>query len=149
MIPIMEKGREAKTVGHRRTDPEGPLHPGEARVARGAMGAASAVSEMGVAGQGEEAIVEVIVLRRDVLPDTMPIGPDVMVDLKKDMTKSSGTILGRPLACSARFSGPHWPREGMGSIVVPALLPRRTECPTEIRRLERRPPTDQGAQELI
>ena len=113
------------------------------------MGAVSAVSEMGAAGQEEEAIVEAIVLRRDVLPDTMPIGPDVMVDLKKDMTRSSGTILGRPLAGSARFSGPHWPREGMGSIVVLALLPRRTECPTEIRRLERRPPTDQGAQELI
>ena len=113
------------------------------------MGAASAVSETGVTGQGEEAIVEVIVLRRDVLPDTMPIGPDVMVDLKKDMTKSSGTILGRPLAGSARFSGPHWPREGMGSIVVLALLPRRTRWPTEIHQLEKRQPTDLEARELI
>ena len=148
-MPIMEEGREAKIGGRSRQDPGEPLQPGEARVARGAMGAASAVSEMGAAGQEEEAIVEVIVLRRDVLPDTMPIGPDVMVDLKKDMTKTSGTILGRPLAVSVRFGGPHWPQEGTGLIVVPALLPRRTECPTEIRRLERRPPTDQGAQELI
>ena len=148
-MPITEEVHEAKIGGRSRQDPGEPRQPGEARLARGAMGAASAVTVMGAAGQEEEAIVEAIVLRRDVLPDTMPIGPDVMVDLKKDMTRSSGTIRGRPLAGSARSSGPHWPREGMGSIVVLALLPRRTECPTEIRRLERRPPTDQGAQELI
>ena len=105
----------------------------------------SAVSVMGAAGREEEAIVEAIVLRTDVLPDTMPIGPDVMVDLKKDMTRSRGTIRGRPLADLARSSGPHWPREEMGSTVVLALLPRRTEWPTEIRRLERRQPTDQEA----
>ena len=123
-MPITEEVHEAKIGGRSRQDPGEPRQPGEARLARGAMGAASAVSEMGAAGQEEEAIVEAIVLRRDVLPDTMPIGPDVMVDLKKDMTKSSGTILGRPLAGSVRFSGPHWPQEGMGLIVVLALLPR-------------------------
>ena len=113
------------------------------------MGAASAANGTGVVGRGEEVIDEVIVLRRDALHDMMPIGPDAMVDLKKDMTRSRGTIRGRPLVDLARSSGPHWPREETGSTVVLALLPRRTEWPTEIRRLERRPPTDQGARELI
>ena len=140
---------EAKIGGRSRLDPDEPRQPEGARLDRGVMGAVSAVSVMGAAGREEEAIVEAIVLRTDVLPDTMPIGPDVMVDLKKDMTKTSGTIRGRPLAVSVRFGGPHWPQAGTGLIVVPGLLPRRTECPTEIRRLERRPPTDQGAQELI
>ena len=109
----------------------------------------SAVGVMGAAGREEEAIVEATVLRTDVLPGMMPIGPDDMADLKKDMTKTSGTIRGRPLAVSVRFGGPHWPQAGTGLIVVPGLLPRRTECPTEIRRPERRPPTDLGAQGLI
>ena len=84
----------------------------------------SVVNETGAVVREEEVIDEVIVLRRDVLPDTMPIGPDVMVDLKKDMTKSSRTILGRPLAVSVRFGGPHWPQAGTGLIAVPDLLPR-------------------------
>ena len=149
MMPIMEEGREAKNGGRSRLDSGEPLQPGEAQVARGVMGAASAVSETGVAGRGEEVIDEVIVLRRDALHDMMLIGPDVMVDSKKDTTTSRGTIRGRPLVDSASSSGPHWPREETGSIVVLALPPRRAEWPTEIRRLERRLPTDQEARELI
>ena len=148
-MPIMEEGREAKIGGRSRQDPGEPRQPGEARLARGAMGAASAVTVMGAAGQEEEAIVEAIVLRRDVLPVTMPIGPDVMVDLKKDMTKSSGTILGRPLAVSVRFGGPHWPPAGTGSIVVLGLPPPRVECPMGIRQAEGIPLTDLPAQGLI
>ena len=126
MMPIMEKGREVKIGGRRRMDPGEPLLPGEAQVARGTTGAVSVVNETGVVGRGEEMIDEVIVLRRDTLHDVTLIGPDVMVDLKKDMTRSRGTIRGRSHVDSARSSGPHWPREGMGSIVVLALLPRRT-----------------------
>ena len=149
MMPTTEKGREVKIGGRRRTDPGEPLHLGEARVGRGTTGAVSVVNETGVVGRGEEVIDEVIVLRRDALHDMMLIGPDVMVDSKKDTTTSRGTIRGRPLVDSARSSGPHWPRGETGPTVVLALLPRRTEWPTEIRRLERRPPTDQGARELI
>ena len=149
MMPIMEKGREAKNGGRRRLDPDEPLQPGEAQVARGVMGAASVVNETGVVGRGEEVIDEVIVLRRDALHDMMLIGPDVMVDSKKDTTTSRGTIRGRPLVDSASSSGPHWPREETGSIVVLALLPRRTRWPTEVRQLEKRQPTDPEARGLI
>ena len=149
MMPIMEEGREAKNGCRRRLDPDEPLQPGEAQVARGVMGAASAVSETGVAGRGEEVIDEVIVLRRDTLNDVTLIGPDVMVDSRKGTMTSRGMIRGRSLVDSARSSGPHWPREETGSIVVLALLPRRTRWPTEIHQLEKRQPTDLEARELI
>ena len=126
MMPTMEKGREVKIGGRRRTDPGEPLLPGEAQVARGTTGAVSVVNETGVVGRGEEVIDEVIVLRRDALHGMMLIGPDVMVDSKKGTTTSRGMIRGRSLVDSARSSGPHWPREETGSIVVLALLPRRT-----------------------
>ena len=113
------------------------------------MGAASAVGVMGAAGREEEAIVEATVLRTDVLPGMMPIGLDDMVDSMKDMTKTSGRIRGRPLAVSVRFGGPHWPPAGTGLIVVPGLLPPRTECPAGIRQPEGIPPTDLRAQGLI
>ena len=130
-------------------DPGEPLLPGEAQVARGTTGAVSVVNETGAVVREEEVIDEVIVLRRDTLHDVTLIGPDVMVDSKKGTTTSRGMIRGRPLVDSARSSGPHWPREETGSIVVLALLPRRTRCPMEVRRLERRQPTDQEAQRLI
>ena len=125
-MPIMEKGREVKIGGRRRMDPGELLLPGEAQAARGMMGAASVVNETGVVGRGEEVIDEVIVLRRDTLHDVTLIGPDVMEDSRKGTTTSRGTIRGRSHVDSARFSGPHWPREETGSIVVLARLPRRT-----------------------
>ena len=141
----MGGGREAKIGGHSRTAREG------AQAGQEMMGVAIVVSEggTGVAIRKEEVIDEAIVLRRDTPHDVTLTGPDVMVDSKKGTTTSRGMIRGRSLVDSARSSGPHWPREETGSTVVLALLPRRTEWPTEIRRLERRPPTDQEARELI
>ena len=126
MIPIMERGHGVKIGGRRRMDPGEPLLPGEAQVARGTTGAVSVVTETGAVVREEEVIDEVIVLRRDTLNDVTLIGPDVMVDSRKGTTTSRGTIRGRSHVDSARFSGPHWPREETGSIVVLALLPRRT-----------------------
>ena len=107
-------------------DPGELLLQGEAQVARGTTGVVSVATETGAVVREEEAIDEVIVLTKDPLSDVTPIGPDVTEDSRKGTTTSRGTIRGRSHVDSARFSGPHWPREETGSIVVLALLPRRT-----------------------
>ena len=125
MMPIMEKGREAKTVGHRRMDPEEPLHLGEAQAARGMTGVVSVATETEAVAREEEVIDEVTVLTRGPLNDVTLIEPDVMVDSRRGTTTSRGTIRGRSHADSARSSGPHWPREETGSIAARDLLPLR------------------------
>ena len=126
MMPIIERGHGVKIGGRRRMDPGELLQPGEAQVTRGTTGVVSVATEMEAVAREEEAIDEVIVLREDPLNDVKLIGPDVMVDSRKGTTTSRGTIRGRSHVDSARFSGPHWPREETGSIVVLARLPRRT-----------------------
>ena len=107
-------------------DPGELLLPGGAQVARGMTGVVSVATETEAVAREEEAIDEVIVLTRGPLNDVTLIGPDVMVDSRKGTMTSRGMIRGRSLVDSARSSGPHWPREETGSIVVLARLPRRT-----------------------
>ena len=125
-MPIMEKGREVKIGGRRRMDPGELLLPGGAQVARGMTGVVSVATETEAVAREEEVIDEVTVLTRGPLNDVTPIEPDVMVDSRRGATTSRGTIRGRSHADSARSSGPHWPREETGSIVVLALLRHRT-----------------------
>ena len=122
----MEKGREVRIGGRRRQDPGELLRPGEVQVTRGATGVVNVATEMEAVVREKGAIDEVIVLKEDPLNDVKLIGIDVMVDLRKVTTTSRGTTRGRSHVDSARFSGPHWPREETGSIVVLARPPRRT-----------------------
>ena len=107
-------------------DPGELLLPGEAQAARGMTGVVSVATETEAVAREEEVIDEVTVLTRGPLNDVTLIEPDVMVDSRRGTTTSRGTIRGRSHADSARSSGPHWPREETGSIVVLALLPHRT-----------------------
>ena len=122
----MEKGREVRIGGRRRLDPGELLRPGEVQVTRGATGVVNVATEMEAVVREKGAIDEVTVLKEDPLIVVKLIGIDVMVDLRKVTTTCRGTTRGRSHVDSARFSGPHWPREETGSIVVLALLPRRT-----------------------
>ena len=124
-MPIMEKGREVKIGGRRRTDPGELLLPGGAQVARGMTGVVSVATETEAVAREEEVIDEVTVLTRGPLNDVTLIEPDVMVDSRRGMTTSRGTIRGRSHADSAHSSGPHGPQEKTGSIAARDLLPLR------------------------
>ena len=122
----MEKGREGRIGGRRRLDPGELLRPGEVQVTRGATGVVNVATEMEAVVREKGAIDEVTVLKEDPLIVVKLIGIDVMVDLKRVTTTSRRTTRGRSHVDSARFSGPHWPRGEMGSIVVLARFLRRT-----------------------
>ena len=101
------------------------LLQGGALVGQGTKGVVSVASEMEAAARDEEVIDEATVLTGGPLNDVPLIKADAMVDLKRGATTSRGMIRGRPHADSAHSSGPHWPREEMGSIAVRDLLPLR------------------------
>ena len=104
MIPIMEKGREAKNGGRRRLDPGELLRPGEVQVTRGATGVVNVATEMEAVVREKGAIDEVTVLKEDPLSVVKLIGIDVMVDLKRVTTTSRRTTRGR-----SRVDSGSWP----------------------------------------
>ena len=123
-MQIMGEGSEVKIGGSRRTVPGELLLQGGALVGQGTKGVVSVASEMEAAARDEEVIDEATVLTGGPLNDVPLIKADAMVDLKRG-TMTRGMIRGRLHADSGHFSGPHWPREEMGSTAVRDPLPLR------------------------
>ena len=121
MMLIMEEDSEAKIGGSRRTVPGELLLRGGALVGQGTKGVVSVASETEAVARGEEVIDEVTVLTGGPLNDVPLIKADAMVDLKRGMT-TKGMIRGRLPADLAHSSGPHWPRDEMGSTAARDLL---------------------------
>ena len=97
-----------------------------APVGQGMTGVVSVATETEAVALDEEMIDEETVLIGDPLSDVTLIGTaDVMVDSRRGVTTSRGTIRGRSHAGSAHSSGPHWPQERTGSIEARDLLPHR------------------------
>ena len=118
----MEKGREARTGGHRRQVRGDPLREVGALVGQDTTGAASVANEIEAVSPGEGMIDEETALTEDSLNGAKAIGPDATVDWMKDVKTRRGTVHGKLPVGWARSSGPHWPQEGTGSSEVPDLL---------------------------
>ena len=123
MIIIMEKGREARTGGHRRQVRGDPLRQVGAPVGQGTTGVASVANEIEAVNLGEGVIDEETAQIGDSLNGAMAIGPGATVNWMKEVKMSRGTIHGKLPVGWAHSSGPHWPQEEMGSSEVRGLLP--------------------------
>ena len=74
------------------------------------------VNETEAGAPDEEVIDGETVLNGELLDGAKRIEPDDMAGSKKVKMMNNGMARGRPRAVSVRSSGPHWPRQRMGSI---------------------------------
>ena len=112
----MEGRPEARTGGHRRQGPGEPLRREGVRLGQGAKGIAIVVNGTEAGAPDEEVIDGETVLNGELLDGAKRIEPDDMAGSKKVKMMNNGTARGRPHAVLVRSSGPHWPRQKMGSI---------------------------------